>query len=254
LRTRADLPAPVDRRVELAVLANAGWCDLVCVGSGRPTAMSDAAWICQGRSPEGYPDAITLRAGLGPDELRRFVLARIDTAPGASIKDSFVDQSLAEVGFEVLFDATWIYRPAVVGHPNGPTRGPSTEPHRRADPVRWRTVDRPAELRSWVDAHGVAAVGRPGVLGHPDVTVIGGYVGERLTGGAIAHRTGSVVGLSNVFTIDGQAGATFRAVTELVGHSFPDRPIVGYESGADLAAAIDAGFEPIGPLRVWLRS
>ena len=30
-------------------------------------------------------------------------------------------------------------------------------------------------------------------------------------------------------------------------------PLVGYESGPDAIPAITVGFEPVGPLRVWLR-
>jgi hypothetical protein len=30
--------------------------------------------------------------------------------------------------------------------------------------------------------------------------------------------------------------------------------MVGYESGDDLTAALDHGFEPVGPLRVWVRA
>jgi hypothetical protein len=32
---------------------------------------------------------------------------------------------------------------------------------------------------------------------------------------------------------------------------FPGLPLVGYEHGRDLAAAKLAGFETIGPLRIW---
>ena len=34
---------------------------------------------------------------------------------------------------------------------------------------------------------------------------------------------------------------------------FPHRPIVGYEQGEALEAAVLAGFEPVGGLRVWVR-
>jgi hypothetical protein len=34
---------------------------------------------------------------------------------------------------------------------------------------------------------------------------------------------------------------------------FPGLPLVGYERGADLAHALDAGFTTIGPLIVWQR-
>ena len=30
-------------------------------------------------------------------------------------------------------------------------------------------------------------------------------------------------------------------------------PLVGYESGADLAPPVATGFEQVGPLRVWVR-
>jgi len=33
---------------------------------------------------------------------------------------------------------------------------------------------------------------------------------------------------------------------------FPGHPVLGYEHGDDLTAALNHGFEPIGPLRVWL--
>lgn len=34
---------------------------------------------------------------------------------------------------------------------------------------------------------------------------------------------------------------------------FPDRPMVGYEHGADLEAALAGGFEPVGELLIWVR-
>jgi hypothetical protein len=37
----------------------------------------------------------------------------------------------------------------------------------------------------------------------------------------------------------------------MVGEIFPGLPLVGYECGYELAAAHRAGFETVGPLRVW---
>jgi hypothetical protein len=44
---------------------------------------------------------------------------------------------------------------------------------------------------------------------------------------------------------------------ELLGQlarAFPGLPIVGYEHGDELAAWCALGFEPLGPLRVWLKN
>ena len=47
---------------------------------------------------------------------------------------------------------------------------------------------------------------------------------------------------------------TWPVVLEAVHSLFPLLPVVGYEHGEALAAAVRHGFEPIGPLRVWLRA
>jgi hypothetical protein len=66
--------------------------------------------------------------------------------------------------------------------------------------------------------------------------------------GAIANRTGSVVGVSNVSGDDAWTG-----LAEAVWREFPSLTLVGYEHGDDLDAALAAGFEEIGALRIWLR-
>jgi hypothetical protein len=65
-------------------------------------------------------------------------------------------------------------------------------------------------------------------------------------GGVIANRSESVVGLSNLF---GDWPAAVRSVAA----RHPGLPLVGYESGDDLAAAHRAGFLSTGPLRVWIK-
>lgn len=64
---------------------------------------------------------------------------------------------------------------------------------------------------------------------------------------AIANRTGSVVGISNVFGDDAWTG-----LAEAVWEEFPGLTLVGYEHGEALGAALAAGFRELGPLRVWL--
>lgn len=89
-----------------AVRNNAEWCDAVCRRHGLPTAWHPDAWIARRRTPEFYPDAVTLVPGAAPEA----VLARIDASPGCSVKDSFATLDLAPYGFRVLFAAEWICR------------------------------------------------------------------------------------------------------------------------------------------------
>jgi hypothetical protein len=42
-------------------------------------------------------------------------------------------------------------------------------------------------------------------------------------------------------------------LSEVIAAAFPGRPLVGYERGDALTAALDGGFVPIGELGVWLR-
>ena len=53
-------------------------------------------------------------------------------------------------------------------------------------------------------------------------------------------------GVSNLF-------GDWRAAVDSIAGRYPGLPLVGYESGDDLAAARRAGFTSTGPLRVWLK-
>jgi hypothetical protein len=193
------------------------------------------------RTPVFYPDAVTLVPGVDPTE----VLARIDTAtPGASVKDSFADLELAEHGFDVLFEAQWIHRP-----PGAPAI---------ASDLVWTVVDTPDQLRAWAlawdDGRGDADLFRPALLDDPSTVVLALQSAGRLVAGAIACRSDEVVGISNLFTLEGDPDAAWAGVLAAVAALFPALPVVDYARGDDLAAAVRHGFEPVGPLRVWMHA
>ncbi|PWR04945.1 hypothetical protein DKT68_29500 [Micromonospora acroterricola] len=208
---------------------NAEWCDIVCDSHGLGGRTDADAWSVPRRSPPWYPDAVTLRPGVDADAL----LARIDAGPGASVKDSFADLDLSGFGFRVLFDAQWISRPPA-GQPSGPPLAPVTTPER---------------LAAWAAAHGGGELFRPALLADPRVRVLARY-DERgaVVGGAVVSGDG-VYGVSNVFAGTGDPAEIWHGVLA----TLPPVPLVGYESGPDLAATLGAGFAPTGPLRVWLR-
>lgn len=225
---------PADRRMARAAANNAEWCDLVCRSNGVPTALNGQAWSATRRPPPLYPDAVTLRKGLPPADL----LERVDRTPGCSIKDSFADLDLAPFGFRVLFRAEWIHRT--------PARAPIAG-------SGWHVVDTVDDLDAWTTAHGTSGILGPALLEDPAVRFLAVRDEDRVVGGAVANRSEDVVGVSNVFgTDDHGAAGVWAGIPGAVAACFPGLPLVGYEHGDDLAAAVDAGFAAVGPLQIWL--
>lgn len=218
----------------LAVRENATWCDLVC-RLHRFTPEGDAQlWWSARRTPDLFPDAVTLV----PDLPVLDVLGPIADSPGASVKDSFATLDLTDQGWTVLFEATWIARPPGVG----------------ADPAvadEFRVVREKFPFLAWRHAWGGPQDVLPtGLRRAGGVTIVGRVRDDEFVDGGILHRTEiggtPVVGLWNAF-------GDWAAVAATASTRDPDAWIVGYERDADLDAALAAGFEAVGPLRVWHR-
>ncbi|MFD3942519.1 hypothetical protein [Streptomyces sp. NPDC058579] len=231
--------------IDEAALNNAEWCDAMCRAHGTPGTFGRRAWTNARRTPPYYPDAVTLSA----DASVRDVLDGIDRdTPGASVKDSFACLDLTSEGFRPLFDARWITRAG---------RLPAPEVGVPAD-TSWRAVRDPAELAAWAMAWSggdadEAALFRPELLADRSTKVVAGYGADgRIAGGAVLSDNGRVTGVSNLFAAEGTDPAeAWAGCLTLVDAG---RPVVGYESGDDLAPALAVGFEELGPLRIWLAS
>jgi hypothetical protein len=216
-----------------------------------PGEFLPSIWLNRHPTPPFYPNAVTLTDAR--DQAAQ--LAGIHTLIAAGIpagwgvKDSFGALDLTPIGFQPLFEASWIYRPAELASPlhSNPT-------------LRWEMVRSDAELQAWEqvwhgdDAASESAQARlflPALLADADVLVLAAYDEQRLVGGVIANRSGAVVGLSNLF-VPKQAAATLWAeCVAAVLDRYPGLPLVGYETGAALAHAEALGFEALPPLRVW---
>ena len=222
-----------------AVEDSAAWCDIVCSTHGLTPAWGRRVWSVPRRSPLGYPDATTLVRGVTAAE----VLGRIDSGPGASVKDSYADLDLAPHGFEVLFDASWIAR-----SPDHPQPGPSL------GDIGWESVDDEPTLERWAAAHGMVDAFRATLLGRGDVRILGRRDTDEFVAGAVALGHPDVVGLSNVFCTGGDPAGAYAEAAAAALACYPGRPLVGYETGDDLVRALAAGFRAIGPLRVWVTS
>ncbi|MGW7072827.1 hypothetical protein ACWGII_23400 [Streptomyces sp. NPDC054855] len=216
---------------------NAEWCDAVCRAHGLPGEFGGGAWSSARRTPPLYPDAVSLIPEVSAADL----VARIDTAsPGCSVKDSFACLDLELLGFEVLFEAQWIHREA---------GAPSAAAHLGWEPLK-SAESLPAWETAWNDGEESTGLFRPGLLSE-DTRFLAAYAEGRIVAGAVASRAASVVGVSNLFTSADEESAWAGCLAE-VARLWPGLPVVGYESGESLDAAVSQGFTPVGPLRVWL--
>jgi hypothetical protein len=227
--------------VGAAARNNAEWCAAMSRSHGVAGEFGARAWTAATRTPPYYPDAVTLVPDADPAAL----VDRIDTGgPGASVKDSFADLDLSGAGFRVLFEAQWIHRPA--GAPA------------LVSDLRWDVAGDGDALRTWAlawdgDGDGDADLFRPELLADPATFVLAGRGADgQVVAGAVASRSDHVVGVSNVFAHSGGPDAAWPVVLGAVHRLFPTLPVVGYEHGDDLATAVRHGFEPVGPLRIWL--
>ncbi|HEY7630085.1 MAG TPA: hypothetical protein VH817_05260 [Thermoleophilaceae bacterium] len=225
----------MDPRALSAARNNAHWCDAVCRSHGLRTAFSEQLWIAPRGSPPLYPDAITLAPGLRAEA----VLSDIDTSTGCSVKDSFADVDLREHAFSELFEASWFER--------------APAPTDARPRLRWRVITTEQQLSRWAAAADLEGLFGVDLLGDPTVRFLVVEDEDGSSGGAIVNRTDAVVGVSNVFTTGIEPDALWADLPAAVGELFERLPLVGYEHGEPLAQALAAGFEPVAPLRVWLK-
>ena len=235
---------------ERAARNNAAWCDAVCRLHGLDVHLDERLWWTSSRSPDFYPDAVTLDPGVAPDE----VLIRVDAAAGCSVKDSFATLDLQSAGFRVLFEAQWIGREADdtgLDHTVLDRTGPGRTGSQAG--LSWRPVLDRADLDAWATAHGEADALLPTVLAQRDLRLWLATEGGELRGGLALNRGTAVVGVSNLFATGVDPALVWAGAAALGAETFPGLPLVGYEGGADLVQAQRAGFTSLGPLRIWIR-
>lgn len=238
---RPRMPTDEESRARAAARNNAEWCDAVCRAHGLPGAFDADAWTNAHRTPRYYLDAVTLAATASAEH----VLDRIDTAsPGCSVKDSFTRLDLTGAGFRVLLEAEWIYRP----QPDPVSTGLLDIP--------WKPVRDGAGLMeweaAWSDRQDELGLFPSDLLTDHMVIFLGARLGGRLIAGCVANSRSLVVGVSNLFVLDGDLDTAWAGALAAIARHSPGRAVVGYEYGDTLAAALRQGFRPVGQLRVWL--
>jgi hypothetical protein len=235
--------------IELCAAAarnNATWCDAMARLRGAAGAFTAAAWINQRPAPRFHPNLVTLS---GPHEERAHHdalhrLSQSPPAPGWAVKDSFAALALDALGFDLLFEAQWIHRPA------GGFSAAASSAER---------VTGAAMLAVWEQAwRGDRADVRervfpPVLLQEPDHAVIAATRAGAVVAGCIASRSDGVLGISNLFAPADDDGALRAACLDAAARFTPAVPLVGYERGESLTRMKALGFTEIGALRIWAR-
>lgn len=209
-----------------AALNNARWCDAVCRAHGHAGRMLPHMWVNAAVVPRFYPNAVTLAVGdtAIEEQLTTVEILQKSNLPGRwSVKDSFNTLDLSRRGFEVLFEAQWI-------RGGMPAEGPETD-------IVWQREEKGTEQWPFDDAGFAMFKGRRGF---------------KVVAGFMLYRSDDVVGVSNVVAEAADAPAVWRSLTLLAAQAFPRLPLVGYESGRELEAAVKSGFEAGDKLRVWV--
>jgi len=237
-------------KLDEAVRNNAIWCDVVSKTHGVIGSFSEDCWIAQEATPRFYPNVITLSPNKQDEQ---FVHVERLLASGNlkkwGVEDSFHDLDLKPHGFKAVIDGQWIF-----GAPGNlmTKKGPSS--------ICWRVISSEKELIRWESAwRGESAspikerVFLASLLDDHRISILGAFEGTQIIAGAIASRTGGVVGISNIFLRKKDENELrFQCINEIE-RTHPNSPLVGYESGADLEGMLGLGFESIGPVRVWVK-
>ncbi|MBW9055120.1 hypothetical protein [Rhizobium mesosinicum] len=226
-----------------AISNNAFWCDAVCKALGSPGEFTSTIWFHRRGTPPFYPDVVTL---MEADGEQTEAIATLVNSEGRvwAIKDSYAALDLEPLGFRLLFEAEWIGMRTPVSVPS---------------PISWQRMESAADLARWEmewrKANGPVAqrIFSEPLLHDPEIAFLLAFEHGKPIGGGILNRAAGVVGLSNLFA-EGRHGETIRrGLIAQAAELYPREPLAGYEHGDDLDEALRAGFELLGPLRVWLK-
>jgi hypothetical protein len=239
-------------RLAAALDNSVHWYDALCAAHAVPGEHHPAYWVNYGTMPPYMSNFITLRDGEHAHAQLAAIRALVETGAGCGVKDAFQCLDLAALGFQALFEATWIFRPTTAAPPQDDGS------------LGWRVAQTPADLETWertwrgtaanTEAHEHPAIFRPGLLHNPDFRFLVGERDGNPVATAALNRSGNAVGLSNVFSETEDATRLFRGCVPVAISEFPGLPLVGYERDAALVAAVAAGFEAVHGLTVWVRA
>lgn len=233
-------------RLEKAIHNNVLWYEAMCQAHGIPRDFRPGIWLTYHEMPLFYSNVLVFSDVLETAEVEKHLQTLIALKLPFAIKDSLARLELTPLGFQLLFEASWIWRT------------PNSKLKNNVDGIRWTMVQSAGELERWELAWSDEPTNQrvqphiflPSLLDDESIRFIAAYRGNKIIAGVVANLTGDVVGVSNIFAPNDALWADcITAVTNV----FPDLPLVGYEHGDTLTFAKTLGFEELGRLKVWRR-
>ena len=223
----------MEQRLLAAIAASRSWYDDIFDLHGIEVGFDGVLWWAEGEPPRWHSAVKTLV----PTTDSSGALLRMERHPHGTIADSFGLLDLAPHRFDLLFAATWLHHRGVASA--APTPG-------------WSRVLDADLMARWNHQHDTEGVLPSDLWAHPHFTVLARHDGNDLTGGAILHDAGTVVGLSNTWSSE-DSPVDPRLLLNIAAKTHPGRAVVDYAWGLDLKKMLSAGFEPLGPQHVWTR-
>lgn len=225
-------------KVSKLVANNAAWIHEASSALGIKGEFTPSLWQNFHDMPPIFPNADTL-GGTEAEQLSA-IQALVDKRSGkiVAVKDAWARLDLAPLGFEPLFEATWLYREAVLIE--------------KVAGIHVERVSTPEALRDFAigcNGEELADVYSPALL-RPDIVWILAKEGETILGGITAFASNGLNGLNNLFAAD---KTIENALIREGINAFPDLPACDYTGEENTSVYLDLGFERVGKLRVWLR-
>ncbi|ASK63846.1 hypothetical protein CFK37_17615 [Virgibacillus phasianinus] len=125
--------------VQKAVLNNIDWCKRVCETHGMKHISKENVWGLLEKAPTYYPEIITANRDSPLDEINFF----LKNGKVSSVKDSYANLNLKPLGFEILFEAEWIYHEPLSN---------------RGQVNKWRIITTDRELEQWTTVSGLDTI------------------------------------------------------------------------------------------------
>jgi hypothetical protein len=227
----------------IAASNNADLCAAIMTANGKRFERDQLAFLCLDDPLPYYPKMVSLDPNATAE-----LEARIRDPHGKyhrvdSVKDSFASMDTSALGLMVLFKASWIW----------------CEAERRDIPPGWVRIDNAADLSDWHSAwsgdnsSADQVIFPAACLNDPSLAFLARRNGTIVEAGCVANLSENAVGLSNVFSVHSSQQQLFDEALSAVSAFGGGRPVVGYEQGDSLAAALSVSFRDVGPLRVLLR-
>jgi hypothetical protein len=229
-----------DARALLGAINNADIYGLVFKAHGLAFRRGATVFVSEEDPPPYHSNMLALHPDASVSQLEE-VLALKRLRGTVGVKDGFRRLDLSAEGFDLLFEAAWVWAPAQSLRVSDGWERVRDAEALTAWEQAWQACGSPADRR----------VFPPSLLSEDHIAFLGLPSNDGYNAGCIVNWSEGCVGLSNVFSasadIEVHAAAAGAAAKLADG-----QPIVGYDRGAALKALIGCGFEKVGDLRVWV--